>query len=326
MKAFVTGGSGFVGGHLIRRLIRDGNEVAALARSESAAQRVETLGADAVRGSLADVAAMTAGMSGCDVVFHCAAHVGSWGDPTVFRAVNVDGTANVIEAAQTAGVARLVQLSTESVFLDGRGLDGIDETMPIPQRGHLSDYAASKAEAERLVIAANGPDLETVAVRPRLIWGPGDGTWLPGLKEKVDSGVFRWIDDGKYLGSTCHVDNVVEGMVLAAEKGQPGASYFITDGPPKTFREFVTAYLATVGVAPGDASVPGWLMRGVGASVEATWRILPLNSAPPLNRVEVTMVSHPMVLDDSKARTELGYRPVISVERGMAELGRRLAG
>jgi nucleoside-diphosphate-sugar epimerase len=122
------------------------------------------------------------------------------------------------------------------------------------------------------------------------------------------------------------VDNVVEGVLLAAEKGQPGASYFITDGPSRTFREFVTAYLATAGVTPGDASVPGWLMRGVGSAVEATWRILPLKSAPPLNRVEVSMVSHPMVLDDSKAHTELDYRPVISVERGMAELGRRPAG
>ena len=150
------------------------------------------------------------------------------------------------------------------MFLDGRELDGIDETMPIPQRGHLSDYAASKAEAERLVIAANSPNLETVAVRPRLIWGPGDGTWLPGLKDKVDSGVFLWIDHGKYLGSTCHVDNVVEGMVLAAERGQPESSYFITAGPPRTFRELVTAYLATAGVTPGDASVPGWLMRRVG--------------------------------------------------------------
>ena len=322
MKAFVTGGSGFVGGHLIRRLIDDGWDVTALARSRTAEERVQILGARAARGSLADVAAMRAGMDECEVVFHCAARVGSWGDAEAFRAVNVDGTANVIVAAKTAGVARLVYLSTESILLDGRPLDEVDETVPIPEHGHLSSYAASKAAAERLVIAANGPDLETLAVRPRLIWGPGDGTWLPGLEAKVRSGVFRWVDGGKYLGSSCHVSNVVEGMVLAAEKGRPGESYFITDGSPRTFREFATAYLATADVQPGGGSLPGWLMRPAGTTVEAVWRMLPLESPPPLNRVEVSMVSHPMVVDDSKARSELGYRPVITIEQGMMELGR----
>lgn len=320
VKAFLTGGSGFVGGHLIRRLIRDGHEVSALARSESAAERVLTIGARPIKGSLAEVAAMSAGMEGCEVVFHCAAHVGSWGDPSEFRAANVGGTANVIEAANTAGVKRLIHLSTEAVLLDGRSLNGVDETTPIPKSGHLSAYAATKAEAERLVIAANGPDLETVTVRPRFIWGPEDAVILPAMKEKVDKGVFRWVDGGAHLGSTCHVYNVVEGMLLAAAKGRPGESYFITDGPPRTFREFATAYLATAGVEAEEGSVPGRLMRGVGAIMESIWRLLPLKSTPPLNRVEVAMISHPIVLDDSKARAELGYRPVISFDDGMAEL------
>jgi nucleoside-diphosphate-sugar epimerase len=122
-QAFVTGGSGFVGGHLIRRLVGGGWRVAALARSEPASARVRSLGATPVTGSLADVAKMTAGMDGCDVVFHCAAMVGSWGDPAQLRSTNVDGTANVVAAARAAGVRRLVHLSTESVLLDGRELD-----------------------------------------------------------------------------------------------------------------------------------------------------------------------------------------------------------
>jgi nucleoside-diphosphate-sugar epimerase len=319
-QAFVTGGSGFVGGHLIRRLVGGGWRVAALARSEPASARVRSLGATPVTGSLADVAKMTAGMDGCDVVFHCAAMVGSWGDPAQLRSTNVDGTANVVAAARAAGVRRLVHLSTESVLLDGRELDGVDETTPIPERGHLSAYAATKAEAERLAIAASGPDLQVVAVRPRLVWGPDDATWLPSLMEKVSRGAFRWVDEGRHLGSTCHVDNVVEGMILAAEKGRAGESYFLTDGPPRTFREFATAYLATAGVVPADNSVPGWLMRMVGAVVEAVWRVLRIRSAPPLNRVEVAMVSHPMILSDAKARSVLGYQPLAGFEDGMAAL------
>ena len=121
--------------------------------------------------------------------------------------------------------------------------------------------AVPEAVAERLVILANGPDLETVAVRPRLIWGPGDGAWLPALVEKVNRGVFRWVDDGRYPGSTCHVYNVVEGMLLVRVRGEPGSAYFITDGPPRSFREFATAYLATVEIEPGD--------RGIGQVYDA---------------------------------------------------------
>jgi nucleoside-diphosphate-sugar epimerase len=319
-RVFITGGSGFVGGHLIRRLVRDGNEVVALARSASAAERVRALGASPARGSLDDVATMTAAMAGGDVVFHCAAVVGSWRDPGEVRSANVEGTANVIASAKAAHVRRLVHLSTEAVLLDGRPLDGVDETAPIPEGGHLSAYAAAKAEAERLVLAANGPELETVAVRPRLVWGPDDGTWLAGLKDKVDRGMFLWIDGGRHPGSTCHVYNVVEGMLLAAEKGRPGASYFVTDGPPRPFREFATAYLATAGVTPTVRSAPGWLMRGVAATVEAVWRVLRIRSGPPLTRVEISIVGRPMVVSDARARAELGYRPVFSFEDGMAEL------
>jgi nucleoside-diphosphate-sugar epimerase len=112
----------------------------------------------------------------------------------------------------------------------------------------------------------------------------------------------------------------VEGMILAAEKGRAGESYFLTDGPPRTFREFATAYLATAGVVPADNSVPGWLMRMVGAVLERVWRVLRLRSAPPLNRVEVAMVSHPMILSDAMARSELGYQPLTGFDDGMAAL------
>ena len=320
MRAFVTGGSGFVGGHLIRRLRGDGHEVKALARSDESARRVSELGASPVRGDLDAIDVLAGSVRGGDVVFHAAAVVGTHIDKVEANRVNVKGTENVLTAARASGARRLVHLSTESVLHDGRPLDGVDESIPIPASGHLSEYAASKARAEEIVTGMSGPDLETVALRPRLIWGPEDGAWLPGLVEKVESGVFRWVDEGRHLGSTCHVYNVVEALVLAADRGSPGEAYFITDGPPRTFKEFASAYLATVDVNPGESSVPGWVMRSVGATLETIWRWLPTSSAPPINRVEAYMVSHPQVFDDSKARADLGYRPVISVDEGLAEL------
>jgi nucleoside-diphosphate-sugar epimerase len=320
LKAYVTGGSGFVGGHLLRRLKRDGHPVTALARSEGSAARVGSLGASAHRADLSSPGELERGLRGVEVVFHCAAVVGSHVDPDEAMRVNVEGTRNIVEAARDAGVRRFVHLSTESVLIDGRPLDGIDESYPVPERGHLSVYAATKAEAERIVLAANGDHLETIALRPRLIWGPEDGTWLPGLIEKVDSGMFRWVDNGSHLVSTCHVHNVVQAMVLAIDAGTPGSAYFVTDGAPRPFREFATAYLATAGVEVPDGSVPGWVMRAAGAALEALWRALPTRSDPPINRVEAYMVSHPQVFDDSAARRDLGYVPVITIDDGLAEL------
>lgn len=315
MRAFVTGGSGFVGGHLIDRLVADGHAVVALARSSAASEAVASRGAEPFEGDLID-GDLGPGVSGSDVVFHAAAWVGSGGDPTEVWRVNVDGTRNLLDAAVAAGARRFVLVSTESVLLDGRSLEQVNETMPVPTDGHLSPYAASKAAAERLVLGTE--DIEAVAVRPRLVWGPGDTTWLPGLVAKVESGVFRWVDGGRHLGSTCHVHNLVEALVLAAERGRPGEAYFVTDGQPRTFREFAGAYLATAGVEVEDASAPGWLMRGAAALLEGVRKVLP--GDPPLNRVEATMVSHPMVIDDTKARRDLGYRPVVTFEQGMASL------
>ena len=320
MIAYVTGGSGFVGGHLIRRLVDEGHQVIALARSDAAADRISGLGAKAHRADLSSADRIAEGVDGAEVVYHCAAVVGSQVDARQAEEVNVEGTRNVVEASRQMKVRRLVHLSTESVLIDGRPLDGVDESYPVPESGHLSDYAATKAEAERIVLAANGDGLETIAIRPRLVWGPDDGTWLPGLLEKVDSGVFRWVDGGRHLASTCHVYNVVEAMMLATTAGNPGFPYFVTDGPPRSFKSFASAYMATAGAVVDDKSVPGWVMRAAGSALEMLWKALPTKSTPPINRVEAYMVSHAQVFDDSAARRDLGYHPVIGVGEGLAEL------
>lgn len=319
-SAFVTGGSGFIGGRLIRRLIADGWRVRALARSDGSATAVETAGAEAVRGDLEQVEAMRAGADGCDVAFHAAAHVGDWGTREEFERGNVIGTDNALEACRSAGVRRFVHVGTEAALLAGQPLVDADETAPLrPDSPAL--YPSTKARAEQAVRDASGGGFETVVVRPRFVWGAGDTSVLPSLVEAVRRGRFAWIGGGRHRTSTTHVDNAVEGLVLGAERGRPGEAYFVTDGDPVVFRDFVNRLLATQGVDAPDKQVPAWVVRPLAAVAETAWRALPLGGAPPITRFSVWVASLDCTIDISKARAELRYAPVTSIDDGLAELG-----
>ena len=322
--AFVTGGSGFIGGALVRRLVTDGWRVRALARSDASAHVVADRGAEAVRGDLDDVAAMTSGMRGCDVAFHCAATLGEWGDRKAFEHGNVEGTRNVLEAARRAGVRRVVHVGTEAALLAGEPLVMVDETAPLrPDSPAL--YSSTKAKAEQEVIAAADDELEALVVRPRLVWGVGDTTILPVIVEMVESGRFAWISGGHHMTSTTHVDNVVEGLVLAAENGSSGAAYFVTDGAPVEFRDFITRLLSTQGVEAPKRSLPRGLARTVAGAGERLWSLLPLPGQPPVTRLAYWLSALETTIDISRARSELGYEPVKTIDEGMQDLAERHA-
>ncbi len=317
--AFVTGGSGFIGGALIERLRREGWEVRALARSVGAAAKVRERGAEPVAGELGDLGALEAESVGCDVCFHAAAKVEDWGDPAEFERLNVGGTANVIGACRAAGVRRLVHVGTEAALTAGQALVGVDERAPLrPDSPFL--YSSSKAKAEQLVRDANGDGLETVVVRPRFVWGKGDTTLLPAIVDLVRSGRFRWIGGGRHLTDTTHVDNTVEGLWLGATKAPAGGIYFVTDGEPVVFREFLERMLATQGVSVPDKSVPAGVATAAAAGAESVWRLLRRPGAPPLTRFAVWVSSKECTLDISRARAELGYEPVRTREEGLAGL------
>ena len=314
-RAFVTGGSGFLGKRLIAELVARGAEVRALARSEASAIAVRGAGAEPVRGDLDDVAAMTAGMKEppCDVVFHAAAHVKQHGKLAEFLRANVQGTENVLAAARAAGVRRFVHVGTEAVLADGKPIVRADESTPYPERP-AGPYPISKGLAERAVLAANRfGELETVVIRPRFIWGKGDTSVLPELVEAVRRKRFAWIGGGRYLTSTCHVANVVEGALLAAERGAPGEIYFLTDGAPVELRAFLTELLATQGVDAGAREVPRWVART--AAALTGW--LP---RPPITRTAIALVGGEVTVDDGKARRELGYLGKVTREAGLAEM------
>jgi nucleoside-diphosphate-sugar epimerase len=319
VEVFVTGGSGFVGQHVLRGFTAAGHRVRALSRSPQAARTVEACGAQPVSGELLDAAALETGMAGCDLVVHAAAHTAQWGPEQRFVEVNVTGTERVLAAAARAAVPRLVHVSTEAVLADGGPLRNVDETWPMPSH-QVGAYARTKAEAERRVLAANGPRLATVVVRPRMIWGPGDTTVRQALVDAIRAGRFAWVDGGRYQTSTCHVTNVCEGIMLAAVRGGGGEVYFLTDGEPIEVRTFFTELAATAGLEPGDRSLPRWVVRAAAGLAETAWRFLPLSGQPPVTRAAVALTGQEMTVKDAKARHELGYQSTLDRTTGLAAL------
>lgn len=317
--AFLTGGSGFIGGRLIEHLVADGEGVKALARSERSAERVRALGAEPVIGDLTDGAATFDGARGCDIAFHLAAKAADWGPWEEFLHDNVEGTRSVLEACAAAGVPRFVHAGTEAALMAGDPLVDVDKSAPL-RPDSKAPYPRSKAMAEELVVAASREGFETVVLRPRFVWGAGDTNLLPAILGLVRSGRFAWLGGGRQLTDTTHVDNVVHGMRLAGDKGRAGEAYFVTDGDPVVFRDFVSEMIASRGVEPPDRSLPQPVAHALMSGGEALWRLLPLGGQPPLTRFAYWASSQQCTIETSKARRELGYEPVRGREDGLAEL------
>ncbi|RKQ73353.1 NAD-dependent epimerase/dehydratase family protein [Oceanibaculum indicum] len=319
--ALVTGGSGFVGEHLIRRLLADGWRVRALGRSVEALAGVQVLGAEPVAGDLSDRAALTRAMEGVEVVFHVAAHFKLWGPMSLFRRINVEGTRNVVEAADRAGVRRVVYVSAAAVVM-GRPepMRGVTEDMPL-HKMPFAPYSTSKAEAEEVLLAANGrrAGFSIVAIRPPFIWGP-DMPALDHMVETVRAGHFQWVAGGGQALSTCHVENLCHALILAADHGSGGQAWFVSDGEDTTLKSFLTRLLGSRGVTPKDRSVSfgvAWTMAGLMGTV---WRIFRRKGEPPITRQMLRLIGKDFTIDIRRARNDLGYAPVTSPADGMRRM------
>ncbi|MBL8952642.1 MAG: NAD-dependent epimerase/dehydratase family protein [Myxococcaceae bacterium] len=321
MRTFVTGGSGFLGREMIRALVERGHTVRAIARSPKSEAAVRAAGAEPVKGDLDDVPSMQTGMEGCDWVIHCAANTEEWDSDESFWRVNVVGTDNAMAAARGARVRRFVLISSEAVLADGNPIIDADETAPLPA-SPLPGYPLTKGECERRVRAASNADFQTVVVRPRYIWGRNDTAVLSKIIEGIRGGRFKWVGGGRYPTTTTHVANACEGAILAAEKGTPGEVYFVTDGPPVEFREWVTKLLATQQRPAPEGSVPFGLAWAAAVAAEGVWRLMGRKTTPPATKVSIGLMGQQVTVKDDKARRELGYVGRVSREQGLAEMAR----
>jgi nucleoside-diphosphate-sugar epimerase len=318
--AFVTGGSGFVGGRLIQALVAQGWQVRALVRGQKAAASVATLGATPVLGELTDQSALSKAMAGSKVVFHVAALFKMWGKREEFNAVNVEGTRTLVEAAvDTPSVRKVIMVSAGAVVQgDPEPLVNIDEGVPVQQRS-FAPYGASKAAAEQILLAANGrrDGFQTVALRPPMIWGTG----MPMLNlmvEVVKAGNWQWPDGGTQAMSTCHVNNLIDALLLVVDRGL--GVYFVADAEEGTLKSVISDLLATRGVKAGDKSVAfgaAWMLAGV---MGLFWKLFNVKGEPPITRQMLRLIGKPFTLNIGKARRELGYAPRVSWKQGIAEM------
>lgn len=311
MKVLVTGGGGFLGRHIVRQLRDEGHRVAAFQRSVHPDLASE--GVEVISGSLLDKAVMAEAMQGVDAVVHTAALAGVWGAASAYENANHVGTLNVLWAMEREGVDRLVHCSTPSVVFSGEPFEGADETLPYGRKW-LCHYARTKALAERAVLdwgRARGG--RVIALRPHLIWGPGDPHLLPRVIERARSGRLRRVGDGHNRVDVTRVENAAAAHVLAlAALDRPGAvnrPYFISQGEPVNLWDWVNTVLEAVGVSPVRRSISLQAAYGAGAVSEWVWRLGRLKGMPPMTRFVAVELAKSHWFSIEAARRELGYAP-----------------
>ena len=318
MRALVTGGGGFMGAALARKLRERGDDVRVFGRGSYA--DLEAVGIDCVRGDITDYAAVKEACDDREVVFHAAAKVGLWGEYEEYRAINVDGTKNVLRACLEQGVRKLVFTGSPSVVFHGGDVEGVDESAPYPKTFD-SHYSRTKAEAEECVLAADHDKLSTVSLRPHFIWGPGDRNLLPRVVSKQKAGRLYRIGEDDKLVDTIYIDDCVEAHVAAAIALSPlseisGKAYFLSGGDPRPFWEIVDRMLGAAGLPPVKKRIPKKLAFMAAGACEGVWRAFGLSGEPPLTKFLLIAMTTAHWFDISAAKRELGWRPKVKIEDG----------
>ena len=322
MRVLVTGGGGFLGGAVVRALLTRGDEVVSVARGDY--PQLRALGVQTVRGDLAEPGVAEQAAAGCSAVVHVAALAGIWGPAADYERSNVLATRNVVAACRAQGVRALVHTSTPSVVHAGGDIRGGDESLPYATR-FSSAYPRTKAVAERLVLAAADDDLGTVALRPHLVWGPGDTQLVPRILDRARRGRLRFVGGGSAVIDTTYVDDAVAAHLCALDRVAPGAAcsgraYFVSSGEPRPVREVVTAILAAGGLPPETRSVPLPVAVAGGAVAEGLWWLLRRPDEPPMTRFLAHQLATDHWFDIGAARRDLGYVPGTGLDEGFRRL------
>ncbi|WP_431795811.1 NAD-dependent epimerase/dehydratase family protein [Microbacterium enclense] len=318
MKVLATGASGFLGRAVVRALQDDGHDVRTLQRRPSG-----VAGAEDRRGSVTDPDATSAAVAGVDAVVHLAAKVSLAGDPAEFRAVNVEGTRTLLDAAAAAGVSRIVHVSSPSVAHSGHALAGVgaEPADPVGARG---EYARTKAEAELLALSRAGDAASLVAIRPHLVWGPGDTQLIARVVDRARRGRLPLLNGGTALIDSTYVDNAASGIVaaLAHVDEVSGRAYVLTNGEPRPVGDLLAGICRAAGVRPPRFSVPAGLARAAGGLVERIWAVRPGSDEPPMTRFLAEQLSTAHWFDQTEIRRDLRWTPAVSIDEGLRRLAR----
>jgi nucleoside-diphosphate-sugar epimerase len=318
MKVLVTGGGGFLGSRIVELLLETGHEVSFLARGRYPA--VEARGARGLQVDLRDAPALTEAVRGHQAVLHVAAKAGFWGPRREFVSINLDGTRNVLAACRAAGVERLVYTSTPSVIGYAHEVNGLGHA-PYPDRWE-SAYGETKARAEREVLAAHGPSLRTVALRPHLVIGPGDNHLLPRVVGRAREGRLFIVGDGKNLVDITYVDNAAWAHLDALQAlADPqaacgGKAYFLSNDEPVVLWDWVNALLVDLGVAPLQRKVSLGTAQALGLAMEWAWTLLPLPGEPRMTRFLAAALARSHWYDMKPAREDFGYQVRVPLAEG----------
>ena len=323
-RILVTGGGGFLGWAIVQRLLEKG----ALVRSFSRRfyPLLAAAGVDQVQGDIGDPEAAAAACRGIDTVFHTAAKAGVWGRASDFHRTNVVGTRNVIAACTAGSVKALIHTSSPSVVFDGKNMEGVDESVPYPDR-YPAPYPQTKALAEKEVVMAGRTGLKTIALRPHLIWGPGDTHLVPRIIGRARR--LRRVGDGRNLVDTVYIDNAADAHILAAEILETrldlsGRIYFISQGEPMPLWEMINAILEAAGHPPVRKSISLRTAYRLGAVMEILYRFFRLENEPPMTRFVAKELATSHWFDIGAARRDLGYRPTVSTAEGLRRLAQWL--
>lgn len=319
MKVLVTGAGSLLLGGVAAALAARGDEVVCLQRRTL----VLPDGVRQVQGDVRDADAVRAAVDGCDAVLHGAARVGVLGGWDDFRSVNVDGTANVLTAARAGGARRVVYVSTPSVAHSGHSLVGVGAEPAVTGRKGAF-YAESKALAEQLALAANDDHLAVVAIRPHLVWGPGDTQLVGRIVERAAAGRLVMVGDGSALVDTTYIDNAISAHIAALDTVRPGAvcagrAYVVANGEPRTVRELVEGICTAAGVPFAPRHVPVGLAVRLGAVVEKVWPRL-RDGEPPITRFVAEQLGTAHWFDPRPMRDDLGWSPAVTLDEGFARL------
>jgi 2-alkyl-3-oxoalkanoate reductase len=313
MKILITGGTGFLGRHTAHLLLSQGHRVALMGRDFGESSDLLGAGATSVHADLRDHQAVIAACAGVDAVVHAGALSAPWGLRRDFMAINLGGTAAVIAGCRHHEVARLVVISSPAVVFTGLDHYLTTEAAPYPRRSS-SIYAYSKQLAEQLVCAT--PELPTVTLRPKAIFGPGDRALLPRIIAAARAGRLPQVGHGRNLVDITYVENVAHAISLALHSNAAvGRTYHITNGEHVPLWELIRTLLRRMGLSERLPQVPLPLMLAVAAAMEA--RAALSGREPLLTRYSVAILARNQTYDISAAQRDLGYHPPVSVAEGV---------